>query len=100
MSEIPRDIITDVLSRVPVKSLLRFRCVSKPWCSLIDSPHFVKTHLNRSVDNRTNLTLILTEMTRRQTTLNSLDLDTLQKPIRLWREGVLDKIVIDFANDY
>ncbi|GFS36426.1 hypothetical protein Acr_00g0045870 [Actinidia rufa] len=31
---IPNDIIVRILSRLPVKSLARFRCVCKPWQSL------------------------------------------------------------------
>ncbi|KAF7145372.1 hypothetical protein RHSIM_Rhsim04G0195300 [Rhododendron simsii] len=37
---IPYDIILNILSRTPVKSLLRFRCVSKSWCALISDPKF------------------------------------------------------------
>ncbi|KAF4372637.1 hypothetical protein F8388_027310 [Cannabis sativa] len=36
------EIITDILVRLSVKDLLRYRCVSKPWCSLIDGPDFIK----------------------------------------------------------
>ncbi|XP_058182198.1 F-box/kelch-repeat protein At3g23880-like [Rhododendron vialii] len=43
---IPREIIFDILSRLPVKSLLRFRSVCKPWLSVISNPQFVKTHLS------------------------------------------------------
>ncbi|XP_047333260.1 F-box protein CPR1-like [Impatiens glandulifera] len=55
----PDEILENVLCRLPVKSLLRLRCVSKPWLSLISSPRFVKLHLNRSVQTKSNLSLFL-----------------------------------------
>ncbi|KAF4380079.1 hypothetical protein F8388_018203 [Cannabis sativa] len=45
--EFPVDIIEEILRRLPVKTLVRFRCVSKSWRRLITSPDFVKTHLAR-----------------------------------------------------
>lgn len=45
------EVITELLTRLPVKSLLRFRCVSKRWCALIDGQDFVKAHLYRSLNN-------------------------------------------------
>ncbi|XP_058198130.1 F-box/kelch-repeat protein At3g06240-like [Rhododendron vialii] len=45
---LPQDILTDVLSRLPVKTLCRFKCVSSSWSSLISDPNFAETHLNRS----------------------------------------------------
>ncbi|XP_058198440.1 F-box/kelch-repeat protein At3g06240-like [Rhododendron vialii] len=45
---LPQDMITEILSRLPVKSLCRFKCVSPSWKILISSPYFAKTHLNRT----------------------------------------------------
>ena len=45
-SHLPDDIVLDILARLPVKSLLRFRCVRKSWYFRITSPNFISTHLN------------------------------------------------------
>ncbi|OVA01221.1 F-box domain [Macleaya cordata] len=56
MSSLPEDIIVDIFLRLPVKSILRFRCVCKPWCKLFSGPDFVKMHLKRGVEkNKFNL---------------------------------------------
>ncbi|CAB61961.1 putative protein [Arabidopsis thaliana] len=43
---IPLDLQINILLRLPVKSLLRFRCVSKLWCSIITSHDFRNRHFN------------------------------------------------------
>ncbi|XP_058756983.1 F-box/kelch-repeat protein At3g06240-like [Vicia villosa] len=48
---LPEELVVEVLSFLPVKSLLRLRCVSKSWKSFISDPTFVKRHLNRSALN-------------------------------------------------
>ncbi|XP_058721893.1 F-box/kelch-repeat protein At3g23880-like isoform X3 [Vicia villosa] len=46
---LPFDLITEILSRVPVKLLLQFRCVCKSWNSLIShDPNFAKKHFKMS----------------------------------------------------
>ncbi|KAL8126223.1 F-box protein CPR1-like [Apium graveolens] len=54
----PPHLLCNIFSRLPVKSLLTFRCVSKPVCALIDSPHFIKTHLQQSLVSNSNRTII------------------------------------------
>ncbi|KAL2936964.1 hypothetical protein RDABS01_020413 [Bienertia sinuspersici] len=38
------DLVEEILSRLPVKDLLRFRCVSRGWCALIDDVSFIRKH--------------------------------------------------------
>ncbi|KNA21367.1 hypothetical protein SOVF_043850 [Spinacia oleracea] len=49
MATFPTEIIAEILSRTPVKSLLRFKCVCKSWNSLIKCPNFIKLHLNQTL---------------------------------------------------
>ena len=48
------DIVYDILSRMPVKSLIRFRCVSKSFGSTITDPKFIATHLNQAISLSNN----------------------------------------------
>ncbi|TKY53587.1 F-box protein [Spatholobus suberectus] len=45
---LPEELLVEILSWVSVKALMRFRCVSKWWNSLVLDPTFVKLHLQRS----------------------------------------------------
>ncbi|XP_071726082.1 F-box protein At1g52495-like isoform X2 [Rutidosis leptorrhynchoides] len=42
--ELPVDIIYNILSRMPLKSLARFQCVSKVWCNYINYPYLEIMH--------------------------------------------------------
>ena len=44
--DLPDEIVLEILTWLPVKSLLRFRCVCKSWYSYITNPNFISTHLN------------------------------------------------------
>ncbi|KAK6930561.1 F-box domain [Dillenia turbinata] len=48
MPDIPIDIIPNILSRLPVLSLLRFKSVCKSWYNLISNPNFIKSHLQQN----------------------------------------------------
>ncbi|CAI0397214.1 unnamed protein product [Linum tenue] len=48
MPVLPPDLIVEILTWIPVDSLLRFRSVSKWFKTLISSPDFVKSHLRNT----------------------------------------------------
>ncbi|KAF5179475.1 hypothetical protein FRX31_030944 [Thalictrum thalictroides] len=35
MDELPSEITTNILARLPIKSSFRLRCVCKPWCEIL-----------------------------------------------------------------
>lgn len=45
---LPIDLIIQILSRLPSKSLVRFKSVCKSWCRLISSTHFMQLHFRVS----------------------------------------------------
>lgn len=51
MASLTQDIIEDILLRLPVKSLIRFKCVCKQWFSLITDPTFAKWHLAQATND-------------------------------------------------
>ncbi|XP_058203832.1 F-box/kelch-repeat protein At3g23880-like [Rhododendron vialii] len=65
LPDLPHEIIVEILSRLPVKTLMRFRCVCESWRSLISDPKFAKTHLSLASSN--------TDYTHRRLLLRSDD---------------------------
>ncbi|XP_057453195.1 F-box/kelch-repeat protein At3g23880-like [Lotus japonicus] len=49
---LPEELRLEILSWLPVKSLVRFRCVSHSWKSTISDSQFIKLHLHRSSSTR------------------------------------------------
>uniref|UniRef100_A0A6N2LRH4 F-box domain-containing protein n=1 Tax=Salix viminalis TaxID=40686 RepID=A0A6N2LRH4_SALVM len=46
---IPEHLVTKILLKTPIKSILRFRCVSQSWNSLVTLPYFIKEHLANAI---------------------------------------------------
>ncbi|CAI9117937.1 OLC1v1019429C2 [Oldenlandia corymbosa var. corymbosa] len=44
----PDELIIEILTWLPAKTLVKFRCVSKSWRALISTPKFIKAHLRNS----------------------------------------------------
>ncbi|OMP03746.1 hypothetical protein COLO4_10239 [Corchorus olitorius] len=52
------ELLIEILSSLPVKSLCRFKCVCKAWWKLLSDTQFVKLHINKSITaNRVTYTL-------------------------------------------
>ncbi|CAN6824338.1 unnamed protein product, partial [Brassica oleracea] len=47
-NHITLDLTLEILSRIPVKSILRYQCVTKLWSSFITLPSFIKSFATRS----------------------------------------------------
>ncbi|KAF7111248.1 hypothetical protein CFC21_111275 [Triticum aestivum] len=45
---LPNELVSDILSRIPERSVRRFRCVSKEWHALVTAPAFVAAHKFRA----------------------------------------------------
>nr|BAQ18955.1 S9-locus linked F-box protein 1 [Petunia x hybrida] len=79
MEKLSEDVFIYTLLRLPVKSLMRFKCVSKVGYTLIQSSAFIKFHLNRTTTTEEELILlkrsIEEESTRYKTILSFLSND-------------------------
>uniref|UniRef100_M1DZI9 F-Box protein n=1 Tax=Solanum tuberosum TaxID=4113 RepID=M1DZI9_SOLTU len=51
-SHLPNEIIMTILSKIPVKSLLQYKFVSKSWLRLISNSEFVKKYPNSSANDK------------------------------------------------
>ncbi|XP_073029432.1 F-box/kelch-repeat protein At3g06240-like [Primulina eburnea] len=50
--QLSKDLLMEVLIRLPVKSIIKFKCVSKTWCDLIRDPVFIQGHQKRNGKER------------------------------------------------
>lgn len=58
--ELPDDLISSILCRLPVKSLLQFKAVSKSWCSMIEKDqYFIQLHAYHSAQIINRCTFLL-----------------------------------------
>ncbi|KAK9669538.1 hypothetical protein RND81_13G137700 [Saponaria officinalis] len=100
---LPNEIVVEVLARLPVKDLLRYRTVCNNWRSLIDDPNFVNAHL-RSYKSNIVGNQLLVSMERPRSWLNSERVlvrhsDTFRKVTTLNSLNLIDKYdVLGYVN--
>ncbi|XP_074273800.1 F-box protein CPR1-like [Silene latifolia] len=58
---LPFDIITNILTRLPSKTLIRSKSVSKQWYSLINSPNFINLHLTQTLISQNSPNLMIAQ---------------------------------------
>jgi len=68
---LPSELIIQILLRLSVKSLLRFKCVCKSWFSLISDPHFANSHADVSAAR-----IVLISRTPTPVGIRSIDFET------------------------
>ncbi|XP_030462498.1 F-box/kelch-repeat protein At3g23880-like [Syzygium oleosum] len=56
--KLPHDVAVEILKRLPVECLLRFRCVCRSWRSAIDDPRLVALHWSHSALDASNWYLV------------------------------------------
>ncbi|KAI8011655.1 F-box/kelch-repeat protein [Camellia lanceoleosa] len=58
---LPQELIADILCRLPVKSLSRFKSVSHSWYSLISNPHFAQTHFTQTTNKKPDRLILISD---------------------------------------
>lgn len=56
LSKLPQEMKVQILSRLPPKSLMRFKCVHRSWRALISSSNFAAKQVSASKDNKLSST--------------------------------------------
>ncbi|KAK2423343.1 F-box/kelch-repeat protein [Trifolium repens] len=73
MPYLPHELIIQILLRLPVKSLIRFKCVCKSWFSIISDSHFANSQFELTVATHTHRVLFIATVSPHETL--SIDLE-------------------------
>ncbi|XP_056685313.1 F-box/kelch-repeat protein At3g23880-like [Spinacia oleracea] len=84
----------EVMARMPVKTLLRFRCVCKTWCSLIDSSPLTLMHIKLYNNNSYWFAIATQRRSRRSNLLNKSSL------LNVDDDRIIPYSIVGKSNDY
>ncbi|OMO58987.1 hypothetical protein CCACVL1_25184 [Corchorus capsularis] len=88
-SQLLEEICMEILERLSVKSLIRFKSVCKSWKSLISTPYFMDRHFDRNAANSNKLGIVEMIQVARY---NSFYIQTLNfSPTSLGETSIIDQ---------
>ncbi|KAK6121253.1 hypothetical protein DH2020_045027 [Rehmannia glutinosa] len=98
-SDLPEEILIDIFSRLPTKSVGKCRCLAKTWRTLLSTPSFIKSHLARTRKTRQENLILITHSQSIHSIANIKDDDTVSRELELpdlWAEvvGSCDGLVL------
>ncbi|KAK2368818.1 F-box/kelch-repeat protein [Trifolium repens] len=73
MLHLPYELIIEILLRLPVKSLISFKCVCKSWFSIISDSYFANLHFELTSATHTQRVLFISSTSPHQ--FRSIDLE-------------------------
>ncbi|MBA0813870.1 hypothetical protein Gohar_027690 [Gossypium harknessii] len=85
--ELSEALMMEVISKLPVKSLTRFNCVCKYWCSSFRTPHFVSKHYHNNLKNN-NVNLLLQQRVAKTYTHVFSQISTEEDEILLIKQNI------------
>nr|XP_051229277.1 F-box/kelch-repeat protein At2g43270-like [Lolium perenne] len=96
LPEIPGDLISEILVRLPVRSLLRFKSVCRTWHATISGRSFISTHLQRSFSDhqRHPSFLISPDLQTVARLVYTLDLQRDSAPVQVYMLGHCNGLVL------
>ncbi|XP_059310867.1 F-box/kelch-repeat protein At3g23880-like [Lycium ferocissimum] len=106
------EIIMEILSKLPVRSILRFKCVSKYWETLMSDPYFKMMHLNHAKNSQKlvisqccpegnifSMYCLPLSSVQPVENVQKLDFPLISTPYRCAIQGSCDGLVIICVND-
>ncbi|GLT40775.1 hypothetical protein SLA2020_148850 [Shorea laevis] len=97
-NSVPQDLIVDIFAKLPVKSLIRFMCLSKSCYQAISDPQFFHLHLHHSNQSNKHFVVQISGCPLTLQSLSFCDHQLLREPVTLdpqipllpslWREIV------------
>ncbi|CAN1156127.1 F-box/kelch-repeat protein At3g06240 [Linum perenne] len=85
--EFPEDIIVDIMSRLPVKPIVRFKCACKAWYKLFSQPFFIQMHFNRAISSGENSCLLLRHIAPEEKESSQWNKKRRELFVKAWEQG-------------